>query len=100
MDSAILDIRHAERSDEQKNTQVLLHAADYLRQHGQFSLSTMTRYELVRGLKEKNATRQLALFATFCQQSLILPVTDSILDRAADLWVTLAAADTPDATPI
>ena len=88
MDSAILDTDMLNEVLKQKNAKVLLHASGYLRQHGQFALSSMTRYELVRGLKEKNATRQLALFATFCQQSLILPVTDSILDRAADLWVT------------
>ena len=31
---------------------------------------------------------QLGKFAVFCQQSLVLPLTDAILDRAADLWVT------------
>ncbi|MCY2992093.1 MAG: type II toxin-antitoxin system VapC family toxin [Planctomycetota bacterium] len=87
MDHAILDTDMLNEVLKQKNSQVLLHAAAYLRQHGQFVLSSMTRYELVRGLKEKNASHQLARFATFCQQSLVLPVTDSILDRAGDLWV-------------
>ena len=95
MDSAILDTDMLNEVLKQKNAQVLLHAAGYLRQHGQFALSSMTRYELFRGLKEKNAKRQLARFATFCQQSLILPVTDSILDRAADLWVTARRGGQP-----
>jgi tRNA(fMet)-specific endonuclease VapC len=44
------------------------------------------RPEIVRGLKAKRATRQLQRFATFCQHSLILPISDDVLDRAADLW--------------
>jgi tRNA(fMet)-specific endonuclease VapC len=88
MDSAILDTDMLNEVLKQKNAQVVLRASAYLQEHGQFALSSMSRYELVRGLKEKNATRQLAFFATFCQQSRILPVTDAILDRTADLWVT------------
>ena len=47
----------------------------------------MTRYELLRGYRDQNATTQLARFETFCQQSLVLPVTDAVFNRAADLWV-------------
>jgi tRNA(fMet)-specific endonuclease VapC len=43
---------------------------------------------VLRGLKEKNATTQLANFQTFCRNTLLLPVTDDVLDRASDLWVT------------
>jgi hypothetical protein len=32
----------------------------------------------VRGLKDKGAARQLRQFATFCDHSLILPVTDAV----------------------
>ena len=46
----------------------------------------MTRYEVLRGYSQQAATSQLARFAGFCQRSLILPITDAILDRAADLW--------------
>jgi tRNA(fMet)-specific endonuclease VapC len=41
------------------------------------------------------ATRQLRQFTTFCQHSLILGITDAILDRAADLWVTARKAGPP-----
>jgi predicted nucleic acid-binding protein len=40
-----------------------------------------------KGLKEKNATTQLAHHETFCRNSLIFPITEEVLDRAADLWV-------------
>jgi predicted nucleic acid-binding protein len=87
MDAAILDTDMLNEVLKKKNSHVLSHAAAYLQQHGQFAFSSMTRYELLRGLKEKNAVAQLQRFATFCQHSLILPITDAILDRTADLWV-------------
>src|SRR5947209_58385 len=72
----------------QKHPIVIQKAAAYLRAHARFILSAFTRYEVVRGLKAKGAARQLARFTAFCQNSLILPITDDILDRAADLWAT------------
>jgi predicted nucleic acid-binding protein len=87
MDIALLDTDMLNEVLKQKNAQVVQHASAYLGQHGQFALSSMTRYEVVRGLKEKQAAKQLARFTTFCQRSLILPITEAMLDRAADLWV-------------
>lgn len=79
----------------QKNAAVLLKAAAYLKAQQQFTFSAITRYEVIRGLKAKSATRQLQQFSTFCQHSQILPLTDAIFDRAADLWVTAHAAGRP-----
>jgi predicted nucleic acid-binding protein len=70
----------------QRNANVVRHAAGYLAVHGKFSISAITRYELLRGLKERQATAQLARFEVFCQRTLILSVADNILDLAADLW--------------
>ncbi len=70
-----------------KNANVVQNAADYLAQHGQFAISSITRYELLRGLKEKNAASQLARFQAFCQNTTILPVIDDVLEEAVDLWV-------------
>lgn len=72
----------------QKDANVVRRAAAYFNLHGQFAFSALTRYEVLRGLLEKNATAQLAKFTIFCQRSLILPLTDGVLDRAADLWAT------------
>lgn len=71
----------------QRNPMVVAKAAEYLRLHGQFTVSIFTRFEIVRGYKDKGATRQLARFETFCQHSRILPLTEPIFARAADLWV-------------
>lgn len=87
MDAALLDTDMLNEVLKQKNASAVQHATNYLKQHGHFAMSSMTRYELLRGLKEKAATTQLARFDTFCQNTLVLPITDAILDRAADLWV-------------
>ncbi|MEQ8787272.1 MAG: type II toxin-antitoxin system VapC family toxin [Pirellulaceae bacterium] len=86
MDETLLDTDILNEVLKQKNAHVLRHAADYLAQHGRFAISSMTRYELLRGLKEKQAAAQLANFQVFCQHTFILSVTDSILDQAAELW--------------
>ena len=63
------------------------HAATYLALHAHFAISAITRYELLRGLKEKRAWIQMQTFETFCQHSLVAFPDIAILDRAADLWV-------------
>jgi tRNA(fMet)-specific endonuclease VapC len=69
-----------------RNPSVRQKALAYTAQHGQLAFSAITRYEVCRGYKAQKATTQLARFQTFCGNSLILPVTDAVFDRAADLW--------------
>jgi tRNA(fMet)-specific endonuclease VapC len=47
----------------------------------------MTRFEVVRGLRHKRAAELLQRFELMCARMLILPISDDVLDRAADLWV-------------
>jgi tRNA(fMet)-specific endonuclease VapC len=70
----------------QKNANVVRHAAAYLAQYGQFAISSITWYEVLRGLREKNATSQLYHFQAFCRNTLIISVTDDLLDQASTLW--------------
>lgn len=42
---------------------------------------------MLRGLRKKGATRQLAHFDRFCQPADRKPVSMEILDSAASLWV-------------
>jgi tRNA(fMet)-specific endonuclease VapC len=88
MDAALLDTDILNEVLKQRNSVVLRHASAYLQQHAQFAISALSRYEVIRGLRDANATAQLSRFATFCQNSVVLPITDAILDRAADLWLT------------
>ncbi len=84
---ALLDTDILSELLKQKNPNVVQKAAAYLAQHGQFAFSALTRYDVSRGLLEKQATAQLRKFTVFCQQSLVLAVSDGVFDQAADLWV-------------
>ena len=75
--SEIVKLRHA---------LVVNHALAYTRQVGRLTFSAFSRYEVLRGFKRRGATTQLARFDVFCDESDILPVTDSIWNLASDLW--------------
>ena len=64
-------------------------ARQYLETHDSFTFSIITRYEVLRGLKAKRATRQVAAFEHWCQTSIVLPLTDDVVVRAADLYADL-----------
>ena len=87
MQESLLDTDILNEVLKQKNANVVHHASKYLQQHHQFSFSSMTWYEVNRGLKFKKATRQLQHFSIFCNHSKIYSITDAILERTANLWV-------------
>lgn len=65
---------------------VLQRVRTYLAEHERLAFSIITRYELLRGLRAKQAWAQEAAFTRLCQASLIFPLTDQIVDRAATLY--------------
>lgn len=72
-----------------KEPNVRRKARSYLAEHGRFTLSTITRYEILRGLKAKRAMKQTAAFNKLCARSVILPITDEIIDKAAEIYADL-----------
>jgi tRNA(fMet)-specific endonuclease VapC len=86
MDATLLDTDILSEVFKQRDLAVKRRAATYLGAHGQFAFSALSRFEIERGYKEKIATRQLLLFAEFCRHSLVLAISDAVLNRAADLW--------------
>jgi tRNA(fMet)-specific endonuclease VapC len=68
---------------------VLLHAQEYLATHGYLTFSIVNRYEILRGLKAKEATRQIATFESFCEASEVLPLPDAVFVRAAGIYAEL-----------
>lgn len=86
METALLDTDTLSEVLKQRNPRVVAKASAYLRAHGSFAFSVFTRFEISRGFKEKQAANQLARFNEFCRHSLIIPVTDSVFERAEDLW--------------
>src|SRR5437588_1622818 len=88
MDLALLDTDMVSEIIKLRNATVRQKALVYTQQHGQLAFSAMTRYEIIRGYRDQNATTQLARFSVFCQHAIVFAVTDAIFDRAAELWVT------------
>jgi tRNA(fMet)-specific endonuclease VapC len=72
-----------------KHPGILQRAAAYLRQYPSFAVSLMTRYEILRGLKAKNAVAQLAVFESWCSLNEVFPITEGIIVLAADLYGAL-----------
>lgn len=87
MGPAILDTDILSEVLKQKNAQVLLHAGQYLATHRRLAFSTMTIYEIVRGLNANQSNRQLADFLALANTSETFPIDLPVLMRAADLWV-------------
>lgn len=72
-----------------QNPVVMATARSYLAAHDQFTFSIITRYEILRGLKAKQADKQSASFNKFCIRSTILPISDEVVVKAADIYADL-----------
>ena len=68
---------------------VLQAAQAYLDEWQRFTLSVLTRYEILRGLQAKGAVRQELAFTALCQHSQVLPLTEPIAVRAAAIYADL-----------
>ncbi len=53
------------------------------------TISLITYYEIVSGLKHRDAHKQLELFLEFAAQNTLLPLTQSAVDIAADKYAEL-----------
>jgi tRNA(fMet)-specific endonuclease VapC len=72
-----------------KNPNVTAKARTYLAQHGQFTISIITRYEILRGLRAKGANQQTTRFEQFCEGNKILAITDEVIVQAAEIYADL-----------
>lgn len=71
------------------NPTVVANAEAYLAQYAHLSLSIITRYEILRGLKANNATRRATAFEEFCANNKILPITEDVISQAAEIYADL-----------
>lgn len=72
-----------------KTPAALDRARIYLADHRHLTISLVTRFEILRGLKAKRANAQLAAFDSFCVQNEVLPIRDQTIVRAADIYADL-----------
>jgi tRNA(fMet)-specific endonuclease VapC len=80
--------------------QVTAQATAYKAEHGVYTISAITRYEVLKGLRARGATTKLHFFEQFCFQNEVLPLTEDIIVRAAEVYADLhkrgALIDDPD----
>lgn len=72
-----------------KYPKVIAEAQDYLQQNQIFTFSIISRFEIMRGMKVRNATGQLKFFDSFCRLNEIIELNDKIIIRAADIYADL-----------
>lgn len=68
---------------------VMSKANEYLKFHKGFTFSIITRFEILRGLKVKNARRQITNFGFICLQSREINLTEKIINRASEIYADL-----------
>ncbi len=57
--------------------------------HRYLAFSIITRYEILRGLKARDASRQQEAFRDFCAANAVLPLTDAVVVKAAAIYADL-----------
>ncbi|HKQ08231.1 MAG TPA: type II toxin-antitoxin system VapC family toxin [Blastocatellia bacterium] len=72
-----------------RNPDVIAKSRAYLVQYGQLTISIITRYEILRGLRAKGASQQEARFEQFCEKNEILSITDEVIVQAAAIYADL-----------
>ncbi len=68
---------------------VAAEAASYIRQHGNITISAITKYEILKGLKAKKAAKQISAFQSFCSLNDVLPITDAVIEKSSDIYAAL-----------
>lgn len=89
MAQALLDTDTLSEVIKGRDPLVVQRAQVYLRVHKRFTFSIITRYEILRGLKAKDALQQIAVFEDRCRESKTLPLTDTIVVQAAQIYAEL-----------
>ena len=67
----------------------------YTAVHEQISFSLITYYEILSGLRHRDAQRQLTAFLEFAGQCRIAPLTTRSVEIAADMYAATRAQGTP-----
>lgn len=71
------------------NNAVKKRASEYISEHHNLSISHITKYEILKGLKAKKAQKQINAFNVFCNANTIIPITDDVITKASDIYAAL-----------
>lgn len=75
--------------------QVIARFSSYLESHQRINFSIISYYEILSGLKHRDANKQLELFIQFSAQSNILPVSTESVSISAEKYAQLRKQGTP-----
>ena len=67
----------------------------YLKSYKEISFSIITYYEIISGLKHRDAKKQMDIFLEFASQSNILPLTTYSTEISATIYSNLRKKGTP-----
>ena len=67
----------------------------YLKEYDKINISIITYYEIVSGLKHRDAQKQLTSFQEFVSYNTVLPLTTSSATISADIYANLRNKGTP-----
>src|SRR4051812_37556794 len=73
----------------QRDRRVLANTQTYFAAHGRFTFSIITRFEMLRGLKARDAKSLLSRFEQICVMNQVLALTDDIVEQGADIYADL-----------
>lgn len=74
-----------------QHPQATARARRYLIDQRRFTISIITRYEVLRGLLARQAVRQQHAFEQLCAASEVLPITEEVGVQAAAIYADLYA---------
>ncbi|MEW6007757.1 MAG: type II toxin-antitoxin system VapC family toxin [bacterium] len=77
------------------NHNVASNVKQYLTQYKKITISIITYYEILSGLKYRDALKQLDSFLRFANHNIILPLTEESIIISADLYANLRKAGKP-----
>jgi len=77
------------------NEKVVENFKAYLNEYDKITFSMITYYEIVSGLKHRDAHRQMSSFLDFAEQNIILNLTIESIEISATIYSDLCKKGTP-----
>lgn len=78
-----------------KNPNVIARFNAYLKKYDKLNISIITYYEIISGLKHRDAQKQLKSFLEFAEYNTVLPLTERSATISADIYANLRSKGMP-----
>lgn len=67
----------------------------YLATHDKINISIITYYEILSGLKHRDANKKMALFLEFASTNSVLPLTESSVNISSQIYADMRRSGNP-----